>query len=451
MSSRDQSPPEVNKKFRVAVIDDGFDTSLPVLKDKIIAKLTVKCDEKVDPAANVKAASSTQQDYDQIKKDLIASLQNPDPMVCQFVEMPSLVKSPAFQEISIYREEWNSRYPKRLFEPAGPEVPQSVSSNTAASKANSEAPVIDRAKFDRIDDVLSGEGKYIYHGTNVASLIAYKNDNVELVLIQIDLARGYEPEDGQLKCLTQSEIDRDIKLYSDPDVLRANRESPLSPDDKVVDNLFVKYNIDFSNQSFGGPPTKIMEDIYVKNGCSPISLGNYKRVMHEFDSQREISIRERGLTKDKSLTISAFGNDAAAINTPADGEECSKVFTINVGAIDSKDKPAVFTNTGKCSDVMAPGVGIIVSAPDNFVHAADGTSFSSPLFVRHLTQTLKPQSNYKDLYKKLKGSNQVISSSQIPTELLDKSREQLGGLSLTDRVGLTSRPFLKHHLPSNLR
>jgi hypothetical protein len=112
----------------------------------------------------------------------------------------------------------------------------------------SPAAVLDENASKRIHEVLLGEEQYNYHGTYVASLIAYKNEKIELVLIQIELSKSEAISMSKLECFSQAELDKLAKLYSDPEVVRAYQNTPLSPLEKNIDELFVKYNIDFMNK-----------------------------------------------------------------------------------------------------------------------------------------------------------------------------------------------------------
>ncbi len=221
---------------------------------------------------------------------------------------------------------------------------------------------------------------------------------------------------------------------------------------KQLDDLFVKYRVDFANTSFGSPSTKVLEQMLNKNGCAPAKLGKYVGSSNELSRLGDESHRKRGLLKNKSLTISAFGNDGQSLDSPEDGEGCSKVYTINVGATDLNGKLASFTNRGKCADVYVPGKDVIVATPGDFLLDENGTSFSSPLFIRYLTVTLgKPQASYEDVYKKYKSSGEKIAAKAIPRELLVADSKKFDSFSL--RVGdeespdfVTPLPLLKSNL-----
>jgi len=75
--------------------------------------------------------------------------------------------------------------------------------------------------------------------------------------------------------------------------------------------------------------------------------------------------------------VAAAGNDAwEAYMFPA-----SYLYVVGVGATDSADMKATFSNFGDQIDVMAPGVGIVSTLPvgDNSYGSLSGTSMASPL------------------------------------------------------------------------
>ncbi len=77
------------------------------------------------------------------------------------------------------------------------------------------------------------------------------------------------------------------------------------------------------------------------------------------------------------LIVAAAGNDnTSQISFPAalDG-------VVSVGAIDAASQHVYYSNTGDNLTVTAPGIGIYTAWTGNSVVAADGTSFSAPLFV----------------------------------------------------------------------
>ena len=142
----------------------------------------------------------------------------------------------------------------------------------------------------------------------------------------------------------------------------------------------------------------------------------------------------------------------ALLELRGDAEECGKVYTINVAATDAAGNIAEFSNRGKCADVFVPGVDIITGAPEDFLMKSSGTSFSSPLFVRYLTQSGKRSRDYSDIYRRYKRSQHSLSSNQIPTELILESKKRIDTFSLTDaQRRQPKKRFERLRLPFGLR
>ena len=457
-----------SNKFRVAVIDDGFDETLDVFKGKLIASYTLRCTE--DKEEGIERRNLP---YEELKRKVLEGMGSGE-SECNLEKNIDFKKSSRFSEIRRYREPWNRFYlEKQHIGDSVPKLPDSTKlpSNSGyfednypatgdTSSTTSENPNfkliqevnISEEKVKHIYNILDGEGIYNYHGTNVASLIAYNNPNVELVFIQKELAKNEEDSLNKLDCFTPEQLSKLTRLFRDPDIVRAYVNAPLDPGLSKMDRVLSDLNIDFINTSFGTPPTKVLERLFEKKGCGKTSFSEFNRAMNDLEQVRETTIRKKGLLKSKALTISAFGNDSLGLNSNADGEECAKVFTINVASTDSSGKVAGFSNHGKCADVFLPGVGLIVAAPENFLKDTSGTSFSSPLFVRFLTQSGKSSTDYSDIYKRYKGSQYSISSNQIPNELLLGSQQRIGAFSLIGEViQLPRKKFDKIRLPFGLR
>ena len=74
------------------------------------------------------------------------------------------------------------------------------------------------------------------------------------------------------------------------------------------------------------------------------------------------------------VTISA-GNEGTALTIP------DSPYVLTVGATDSNDALASFSNTGSVIDLVAPGVNITTTANGGGYTTASGTSFSAPIVV----------------------------------------------------------------------
>ncbi|WP_175989181.1 S8 family peptidase [Bacillus sp. Marseille-Q1617] len=75
-----------------------------------------------------------------------------------------------------------------------------------------------------------------------------------------------------------------------------------------------------------------------------------------------------------SVVIAAAGNDGVSTTF----EPASYANVIAVGAVDSNDRKASFSNYGSWVDVTAPGVDIAATVPNNGYSYMSGTSMASP-------------------------------------------------------------------------
>lgn len=112
--------------------------------------------------------------------------------------------------------------------------------------------------------------------------------------------------------------------------------------------------------------------------------------------------------------IVAAGNDAmdASMDTPAHVKEA-----LTVGAYDSKNKFADFSNYGAVVDVLGPGVDIKSTWLNNGMYIGSGTSFSCPhatgILARYLSRNSMP-SNVATLFNLLKSNAVQNQVSAVP-------------------------------------
>lgn len=103
-----------------------------------------------------------------------------------------------------------------------------------------------------------------------------------------------------------------------------------------------------------------------------LSLGGYagSTAYGALDDAVRIAVRDHGIT-----VVVAAGNESknAALCTPAHTAEA-----ITVGAYDSANQFATFSNFGSVVDILAPGRDILTTALKSNLATVSGTSFSSP-------------------------------------------------------------------------
>jgi len=418
-----------NGKFRVLVVDDGFDTSLPVFQGKILDSYTLQCDE----AKKEELRNRQYQSYEAMKADHMALL-NDQQGICQINKGVQLDKSPRFQEIATYRSAWNANFSASGVNPYG-------------DTGGAPGPGLTQQAAETIQSVIMGEGTRNYHGTYVAGLIAYNNPNVELVLINITLATG-DPVDS---CQTQQKIDWETRLYRDPEYLIAAKNAPLSAVEKNLYSIVRQYNFDLVNASFGTPATVEIEKSLAEKGCGQLNLKEYTAAYNEHVNAVYLHQKQRGDFPTKALTIMAFGNESAPINTMSDGDGCAQLDTVTVASSDINGRVADFSNYGQCADVFVPGKEIVVVTPDNFIVPADGTSFSSPLFVRYITLNYPLANSYDNILKQYYRTGQFIPVQNFPNELLYERIQGTVGFSLTGRQPKIQVQRLPIRLPFRFR
>jgi subtilisin family serine protease len=128
------------------------------------------------------------------------------------------------------------------------------------------------------------------------------------------------------------------------------------------------------------------------------------------------------------LVVASAGNDSTAENTifpfPA-----SHAYCLAVGALDSLNVKAVFSNYGPKVDYCAPGTWIYAPYIDSFYAWWDGTSFATP-FVSGLAALLisrDPTLNWEQV-------DTLIAESAVNIDSLNPGFEGLLGHGLIDMV-----------------
>ncbi|KAI9489119.1 peptidase S8/S53 domain-containing protein [Zychaea mexicana] len=118
-----------------------------------------------------------------------------------------------------------------------------------------------------------------------------------------------------------------------------------------------------------------------------------------------------------ALSTSAAGNgDYIQSDTGRDAcsySPASSFTTITVGAVDSSDTLASFSNSGNCTDIYAPGVDIGTIIPNGETVLASGTSFSAP-HVAGVAALLYSQAAAKGILDRVTPSdikNRIITTS----------------------------------------
>lgn len=369
----------------VVIIDKGFDPSHPVFKDKVVGQYTVTCTEGDDPA------EQTGKTFDELKTLVLANIAKASP--CELKEGVSLNKSPAFATIAPLRDAWN----------------QSI----VEKRLDREA-----ANFADVSKVLAGgDGGYLYHGTATAALVAYKNPDVKLVLLDLEsLAASDQEVTKDLGCPAQTDVDTYVQVMQDADVRKAYVEATPDPLETKLHELIVKHGVTLGNFSAGGVPTRVLEAYYVQKGCAAVHLDQRTKALAELSRARDEWLESQNFYEGEKegMLVQAAGNDGVIIDSNLFSGDCpyESEDRILVGATNPDQTIASFSNRGDCVFAYTLGHPVIVAAPDGWLTMASGTSFAAPILTRYLTQKFPPGTSSEAMKAGLK--SQLIPGNQLP-------------------------------------
>lgn len=135
--------------------------------------------------------------------------------------------------------------------------------------------------------------------------------------------------------------------------------------------------MDVSNSLKGTPNSRIKRADGInwawQNGADIIS-NSWGSVRYEVIDDAISNALTKGRNGKGCIIVFASGNDYGQVSYPAN----SNPNILSVGAISSDGRRASFSNYGRELDVVAPGVGILSTVPNNSVSSEDGTSMACP-------------------------------------------------------------------------
>lgn len=149
------------------------------------------------------------------------------------------------------------------------------------------------------------------------------------------------------------------------------------------------------------------------------------------------------LAYNKAILVAAAGNDGkkiypqpggfidlkkrGAVNYPA-----SYSFVIGVGASDSEDYAASFSNT-VCADVFAPGAGILSSLPNNKYASWSGTSMSAP-YVGAVAALMKSKHLGDDTWTNTIITSQILNGANLEPVFDKVTSDVIGSQINTNKI-----------------
>lgn len=421
-------------RHNVLVVDDGFDLNHPVFWNKVVARYTLRCAGSDFPFLNPDA------EYESQKQKLIKYYQS-ESAQCRLVKSLPFSPSPELTALVEYRDEWN----------------EAVRTKTVA-----KAYVDKMFEADVIFNTLNKGGAY--HGTHTAGLIAYQNDNVNLFVLQLPLGgfSGLSAQDDSLEgrgCPKQEELDFTAKVFSDPEIIEAYINAPLSTissQDAAIEDLIKRHKINMVNKSYGLIPREAIERMLKDQGCET----DFKAL---FTAQGNLIAARRAQETeedDDPVIFQAAGNESVTINSIEDSWDCTlkNDRTILIGGIDRDLSLAEWSNDGSCVELYAVGQNLITPGPLDFLNISSGTSFASPLALRYATKITAHDASPEDILTAIeerKSSGLKLIEEHYPRELVYQNAEVLSSyrssfFSLQQETKRSENDKPRYLLPKNI-
>ena len=244
------------------------------------------------------------------------------------------------------------------------------------------------------------------HGTATASIIAYRNPGVRLVLVQLaNMNDSHSEGSGNIldqcsqpkwKTMLQLAI---MQIKTNWSTL--NKEVPEQ--EVILKNLALKHGVQIINKSYGpiGPPPYIRKKL---GGRCP-ELAEYLVLNQVLDQERILMNRLAG----KSLPyviLQSSGNEGTKIDSVEDDPYCGRTDDNHflVGSFNAADGISSFSNYGDCVNFYVLGSQVIAAQPGDILLPVDGTSFSSPLGARitaHMSSSFSSEPFEAELAKNI--------------------------------------------------
>ncbi len=347
----------------VMVIDEGIDLTAADLQGKVVASYTETCvdDSSGGGGYDAGAVDGGGLSFAMLKQMYLAALSQPDDS-CHLSSGIS-AKADPLAVVAQFKSRWNAMV----------RANQTPSDVFSASEIAQLTGPVDAELF----------GAFNYHGTATSSTVAHENGNVQLVLVERQLA-----SEGSLQtnfpCIAQADIDQVVELLNDPQVYAASVNQPAQIDGELADAQ-ATHHVQIVNESFGAESRQTLEMLQQQNCPNSVDLSAYFALIDKETIDHNATIGGPSL-----LTVQAAGNDGVKIDTGSDSLSCDlgDPKALLVGAYNPETLVQnTFSNYGACVNVYAPGQAIVVDYAGGWVTWASGTSFSSPLTARLASMT----------------------------------------------------------------
>lgn len=382
------------EKHVVMVIDTGFDLDHPVFKGRVAATYSQVCDPT--PARGL---------VDLLLPDFEALSAQP---TCRLeAGLPGDI-SPRFDEILSDKERWN----------------QDIREKSVGTRFQGDKPA-----FDNVVEVVTGEsGAFNYHGTATAGLVAYENDNVELVLVGSSTIASPMVL-NMLACPTAGEIQARVDSLTDPDHIETLVNTPPGTLERDFQDVVVRHGVSMVSASFGSLAREGLENVLAARGCPDLDLSAY------YDARAAIVARREEAQAPTSalagpLLVRSAGNSGVQINSLKDKLDCAgSPSELVIGSVDATGARSSFSNHGDCVDAYMLGEDVVVAAPAGFLSITSGTSFSTPLMARYLTLAFAPGTSSSEMRAGLLASlepDETLGGEPAPAELAARNPDQIG-------------------------
>lgn len=403
-TDRNTSIIESPQKARVLLYASQFDPDLAAIKGTVIATYTVK-HTTVPQIDYFELAKLPFEAAKKIFLDHIIANQSEK----KLTEGITAVRSPNLASIAQYRDLWNAKQDAEFRGSAfGP--------SALLSSATSEQWNIVAGKVHNGLNLATEP----YFGSLWASIIGFRNPNVEFVLVDDSEKSPMQKKIDETECVPKEILNFWTRLISDPDAIEAVKQTPPNDFEKDLDAMAIKHRIDYAvhlDQDFDILIPKIAEKISSLTECDNGSeMVAFTKAVGNLEAVNTL-LKKRAL-KSGALMIQQSGEGDQRLDSPADFLICNAEKYIFVGAIGNDNEVLPGTNFGKCVDVFAPGQDVGGFVPDNYLVIAGRTVVAMAVFTRYLTQNFPAGTDKKALLKRFKKSNYGVLPHQIPGALI---------------------------------